>query len=190
MRIAAAAAALLALVGCGGKDDINRVNGSYRGQSIDVSDGLLLSPQRDLFGGAVSVVVLESAASVCALMQTSPINNTRIVTIGLGIETPAGLLAEATVPGTYVIGGPAFVAAGTKLAAVRFGVIGACGGGATADAISGSVRIDAVEPNTAGAVAHLAGSFAAVFDNGERLSGAFDVALCRGARVSFHLCSR
>jgi hypothetical protein len=187
MRIGAAAAALLALVACGG-NDANQVYGSYRGQSIDVSDGLLLPPQRDLFGGEVSVVVLESASDVCSLMKTGNINNTRLVTIGLGIETEKGLLASASEMGTYLIGGPAFVSPGTKLAGLRFGLIDPCGRNSTADAVSGTVQITSVAPNLSGTVAYMDGNFHAVFDNGESLSGAFHVAMCTGARLAFGSC--
>jgi hypothetical protein len=179
---------LSVLVACGG-GNTNEVNGSYRGQSISVSDGLLLPVQRDLLGGSVSVVVLESAPGACSLMQTSSINNTRIVTIGLGIESADGLLAQATATGTYQIGGPAFLTAGTKLAAVRFGIIGSCGRGGTADAVSGSVQIDRVLTNVEGTITHLDGAFDAIFDNGEKLSGAFQVGLCLGARLAFGLCN-
>jgi hypothetical protein len=172
---------------CGG-GNANEVNGSYRGQTISVSDGLLLPVQRDLLGGSVSVVVLESAPGACSLMQTSSINDTRIVTIGLGIESVDGLLSPATQTGTYLIGGPAFLTPGTKLAAVRFGIIGSCGRANTADALSGQVQIGRVVLNTAGAVSHLGGTFDAVFDNGESLSGAFEVALCGGARIALGVC--
>src|SRR5205823_6334057 len=118
----------------------------------------------------------------------SSINNTRIVTIGHGIETVDGVLAPATVEGTYQIGGPAFLTPGTKLAGVRFGLIGSCGRGNTADAISGSVQINRVLANTVGSVIHLDGTFDAVFDDGETLSGAFQVALCAGARLAFGVC--
>jgi hypothetical protein len=188
MRIGAAAAALLAFAACGGGEGANQVNGSYRGQSIDVSDGLLLPPQRDLFGGVVSVVVLESASDVCSLMQTGIINNTRLVTIGLGIETDKGLLAPASEIGTYLIGGPAFLSPGIKLAGVRFGLIDPCGRNSTADAVSGTVQITSVAPNTNGTVAYMDGTFQAVFDNGETLSGAFHVAMCSGARLAFGFC--
>ncbi|MFL5458509.1 MAG: hypothetical protein ACJ78X_19090 [Myxococcales bacterium] len=187
MRIGAAAAALVAFVGCGGKD-ANQVNGSYRGQSIDVADGLLLPPQRDLFGGVVSVVVLESASDVCSLMQTGVINNTRLITIGLGIETEKGFLKPASEIGTYLIGGPAFLSPGTKLAGLRFGLIDPCGRNSTADAVSGTVQITSVAPNLSGTVAYMDGTFQAVFDNGETLSGAFHVSMCTGARLSFGLC--
>jgi hypothetical protein len=187
MRIGAAAAALLAFVACGGQD-ANHVNGSYRGQSIHVSDGLLLPPQRDLFGGEVSVVVLESASDVCSLMTTGTINDTRLVTIGLGIETAKGLLAPASEVGTYLIGGPAFLSPGTKLAGVRFGLIDPCGRNSTADAVSGTVQITSVAPNTNGTVAYMDGTFEAVFDNGESLSGGFHVAMCTGARLAFGFC--
>jgi hypothetical protein len=178
---------VLAVVACGG-GSTNEVNGSYRGQSISVSDGLLLPVQRDLIGGSVSVVVLESAPGACSLMQTSSINNTRIVTIGLGIETVDGLLAQASATGTYQIGGPAFLTPGTKLAAVRFGIIGSCGRGGTADAVSGSVQIERVSTSLTGTTTHLDGAFDAVFDNGEKLSGAFQVGLCPGARLAFGVC--
>jgi hypothetical protein len=187
MRIVVGMGVLAVLVACGG-GDTNEVNGSYRGQSISVSDGLLLPVQRDLIGGSVSVVVLESAPGACSLMQTSSINNTRIVTIGLGIETVDGLLAPATTPGTYQIGGPAFLTPGTKLAAVRFGIIGSCGRGGTADALSGSVQIERVITNVAGTITHVDGAFDAIFDNGETLSGAFQVGLCLGARIAFGVC--
>jgi hypothetical protein len=187
MRIGAAVAALLAFVACGGQDT-NHVNGSYRGQSIEVADGLLLPPQRDLFGGVVSVVVLESAPDVCSLMQTGIVNNTRLVTIGLGIETQQGLLAPASQSGTYLIGGPAFLSPGTKLAGLRFGLIDPCGRNSTADAVSGTVEITSVAPNTGGTVAYMDGNFQAVFDNGESLSGAFHVAMCTGARIAFGFC--
>jgi hypothetical protein len=186
MRIAVGVGVLAVLAACGG--NTNEVHGSYRGQSISVSDGLLLPVQRDLIGGTVSVVVLESAPGACSLMQTSSINNTRILTIGLGIETVDGLLAPATATGTYQIGGPAFLTPGTKLAGVRFGIIGSCGRGSTADAISGSVQISRVIANTVGAISHLEGAFEAVFDNGETLSGAFEVGLCAGARLAFGVC--
>jgi hypothetical protein len=186
MRIVVGMGVLAVLAACGGKT--NEVNGSYRGQSISVSDGLLLPPQRDLIGGSVSVVVLESAPGACSLMQKSSINNTRIVTIGLGIETPNGLLAPATVAGTYQIGGPAFLTPGTKLAGLRFGIIGSCGRGGTADAISGVVQINRAIANTVGTTTHLDGTFEAVFDNGETLSGAFEVGLCAGARLAFGVC--
>jgi hypothetical protein len=178
---------LAVLAACGG-GNTNEVNGSYRGQHISVSDGLLLPPQRDLLGGIVSVVVLESAPGACTLMQKSSINNTRILTIGLGIESADGLLAPATDTGTYLIGGPAFLTQGTKLAGVRFGIIGSCGRGNTADALSGEVQINHVVKNTAGAISHLDGTFEAVFDNGESLSGGFQVALCNGARLAFGVC--
>src|SRR5256885_1290189 len=113
MRIVVGMGVLAVLAACGGST--NEVNGSYRGQSISVSDGLLLPPQHDLLGGTVSVVVLESAPGACSLMQTSSINNTRILTIGLGIETVDGLLGPATVTGNYLIGGPPFLTPGTKL---------------------------------------------------------------------------
>ena len=187
MRIVVGMGVLAVLAACGG-GNANEVNGSYRGQSISVSDGLLLPAQRDLLGGSVSVVVLESAPDVCSLMQSSSINNTRILTIGLGIETVDGVLAPATVQGKYQIGGPAFLTPGTKLAGVRFGLIGSCGRGSTADAISGSVQIDRAIANTAGTVTHLEGTFQAVFDNAESLSGAFQVGLCPGARLAFGLC--
>jgi len=187
MRIGAAAAALLAFVACGGKD-ANQVNGSYGGQSIDVADGLLLPPQRDLFGGVVSVVVLESASDVCSLMQTGVINDTRLITIGLGIETEKGLLAPASEIGTYLIGGPAFLPSGTKLAGLRFGLVDTCGRNSTADAVSGTVQITSVAPNLSGTVAYMDGTFQAVFDNGESLSGAFHVSMCTGARLAFGRC--
>jgi hypothetical protein len=186
MRIVVGLGVLALLVACGG--NTNEVNRSYRGQSISVSDGLLLPVQRDLLGGSVSVVVLESAPGACSLMQTSIINNTRIISIGLGIETVDGLLAPATVAGTYQIGGPAFLTPGTKLAGVRFGIIGSCGRGGTADALSGSVQINRVIVSSEGTITHLDGTFAAVFDNGEALSGAFQVGLCPGARLAFGLC--
>src|SRR5256885_5591529 len=106
MRIVVGMGVLAVLAACGG--NTNEVNGSYRGQSISVSDGLLLPPQHDLLGGTVSVVVLESAPGACSLMQKSSINNTRILTIGLGIESSDGLLAPATEAGTYEIGGATF----------------------------------------------------------------------------------
>jgi len=187
MRIAVGMGILAVLAACGG-GNTNEVNGSYRGQSISVSDGLLLPPQRDLLGGTVSVVVLESAPGACSLMQQSSINNTRILTIGLGIESPDGLLAPAVETGTYVIGGPALLSAGTKLAGVRFGIIGPCGRGNTADAVSGNVQITRVATNTSGTVSHIDGTFDAVFDNGESLSGGFQVALCSGARLAFGVC--
>jgi hypothetical protein len=121
-------------------------------------------------------------------MQTNSINNTRIVTIGLGIETVDGLFAQATAPGTYLIGGPAFLTPGTKLAAVRFGIIGSCGRGGTADALSGSVQIERAVTNVEGTITHLDGAFDAIFDNGEKLSGAFQVGLCLGARLAFGVC--
>ncbi|TMA21451.1 MAG: hypothetical protein E6J85_07605 [Deltaproteobacteria bacterium] len=187
MRIVVGMGVLAVLAACGG-GNANEVNGSYRGQSISVSDGLLLPTQRDLLGGSVSVVALESAPGACSLLQRSSINNTRIVTIALGIETVDGLLPPATATGTYAIGGPPFVTPGTKLAGVRFGIIGACGRGNTADALSGSVQIDRAIANTAGTVTHLEGTFQAVFDNAESLSGAFQVGLCPGARLAFGLC--
>jgi len=187
MRIAVGMGVLAVLAACGG-GNTNEVNGSYRGQSISVSDGLLLPPQRDLLGGMVSVVVLESAPGACSLMQQSSINNTRIVTIGLGIESPEGLLAPAVEPGTYLIGGPAFVSAGTKLAGVRFGIIGPCGRGNTADAVSGEIHIAHVSIDNSGTVSHLDGTFEAVFDDGESLSGGFQVGLCNGARLAFGVC--
>jgi hypothetical protein len=186
MRIVVGMGVLTVLVACGG--NTNEVNGSYRGQSISVSDGLLLPPQRDLIGGSVSVVVLESAPAACPLMQTSIINNTRIITIGLGIETVDGLLAPATMAGTYQIGGPPFLTPGTKLAGLRFGIIGSCGRGGTADALSGSVQINRVIVNAEGTITHLDGAFEAVFDNGETLSGTFQVGLCPGARLAFGVC--
>jgi len=187
MRIAVGMGVLAVLAACGG-GNTNEVNGSYRGQSISVSDGLLLPPQRDLLGGTVSVVVLESAPGICSLMQQSSINNTRIVTIGLGIESVDGLLAPATQTGTYLIGGPAFLTPGIKLAGVRFGIIGPCGRGNTADAISGEIQITHVSTDAGGTVSRLDGTFHAVFDNGESLSGGFQVALCTGARLAFGVC--
>jgi hypothetical protein len=74
------------------------------------------------------------------------------------------------------------------LAGVRFGIIGSCGRGSTTDAISGSVQISRVIANTVGAISHLDGAFEAVFDNGETLSGAFEVGLCAGARLAFGVC--
>ena len=56
------ALAAVALAGCGGNDNI--VNGSYRGQSIDVSDGILLPPIQDTGGGAVSVFYLRPRMDV------------------------------------------------------------------------------------------------------------------------------
>jgi hypothetical protein len=186
MRTAVLAMLLSVAAACGG--NVNEVKGSYRGQSIEVADGLMLPPQRDFRGNEVTVVVLESAADACALMQSKVINDTRLITVALAIETPGGLLAAASSPGTYQIGGPPFLTAGTKLAGVRFGVVGACGAGTVADAISGTVEVTRVTPNLNGGVRSLDGSFDAVFDNSERITGTFQVAACEGARLAFGTC--
>jgi hypothetical protein len=187
MRVLSLGTVLAAVAACGGNSS-NKVDGSYRGQSIDVTDAVLLPPQATTNGGAISVVVLESAADACILTQTRTLNNTRLVTVALGIVGAGGVLSSARQTGTYQIGGPTFTAAGTNLAAVRFGVIGGCGLGTTADATSGSVKVDRVSTNADGSLAQLEGTFDAVFDTGEKMSGSFDVSTCASARLIFAVC--
>jgi len=182
---------LLALVvagaaACGGNPV--GVDGSYRGQSIDVSDGLLMPPQRDSDGNEITVVALESESDACTLAQTRAINNTRLLTVAVAIETPDGLLAPATVAGTYEISGRAFLKFGTKLAGIRFGVIGGCGAGTVADARSGTVHLAHVQLNADGSIEHIDGTFEAVFANGEQASGHFGVSACSEARLVFGVC--
>jgi hypothetical protein len=179
-------ATVLAVAACGG--NANQVDGSYHGQSIEVSDALLLPPQRSTSGSEITVLVLESASDACLLLQSRFVNNTHLLTVALAIETPNSLLGPATEAGSYPIGGPAFVAIGTKIAAVRFGVIGSCGVGTLADAISGTVQVSHVQLNADGSIAHLDGTFEAVFDSGEKMSGRFGVSACSGARIEFGVC--
>jgi hypothetical protein len=186
MNRALVAISLALAAACGGNAD--GVDGSYRGQSMDASDGLLMPPQRSPDGSEVTVVVLESESDACTLAVTRALNNTRLLTVALAIETPDGLLAPATVAGTYQIGGPAFLAGGTKLAAVRFGVIGSCGVGTLADARSGTVHLSHVQTNPDGSIAHVDGTFEAVFDSGEKMTGHFGVSACSGARLVFGVC--
>ena len=77
----------------------------------------------------------------------------------------------------------------TKLAAVRFGVIGSCGAGTLTDARSGTVHVSHVQTNADGSIAHLDGTFEAVFDSGEKASGHFGVSACPGARIIFGVCN-
>jgi hypothetical protein len=177
---------LVCAVACGG--NAVGVDGSYRGQSIDVSDGLLMPPQRGTDGSQITVVALESESDACTLAQSRAINNTRLLTVALAIETPDGILAPATVAGTYQIGGGPFLAAGTKLAGVRFGVIGSCGAGTVTDARSGTVHLGHVQLNGDGSIAHIDGTFDAVFDSGEHASGHFGVSACSQARLVFAVC--
>jgi hypothetical protein len=178
--------AALFLLACGG--NTNEVNGSYSGQSIDVSDAVLLPLQKDANGNSITLLALESASDACTLLQGQFINNTHIVTVALAIETEDGLLAPATVAGTYSIGGSALLTPGTKIAGVRFGVIGSCGVGTFGDARSGSVHVTHVATNADGSIQHLDGTFEAVFDTSETMSGTFQVSLCPAARLVFAVC--
>ena len=179
--------ALLGLVAaCGGNG--NEVNGSYQGQSIDVADGFLMPPRTSADGSAVSLVVLESESDACSFAQSRALNNTRLVTIALGVTTANGIFVPADVAGTYQIGAPAFLAAGTKLAGVTFGVVGSCGLGTTGQATSGAVHLNNVGKNADGSIAGMEGTFEAVFANSEKLSGTFRVSYCAGARLIFGVC--
>ena len=182
----AALALAAALAACGGNG--NDAHGSYRGQSIDVSDGVLFPPAIDSDGNSASVVVLESESDACTFFQSRAANNTRAVTIVLGIETPDGFIAPADVAGTYDVGGPPFRKGGTKLAAIGFDVFGSCGPGTTTNAVSGKVHVTHVANATDGSVGAMDGSFDATFDSGETFSGEFHVSLCPAARFIVGIC--
>ncbi|TMA22181.1 MAG: hypothetical protein E6J62_18170 [Deltaproteobacteria bacterium] len=186
MRTPSALVVAAALAACGGNG--NNVDGSYRGQSIDVSDAVLFPPVVDSQGSSVSVVVLESASDACTLLQSQAVNNTSTVSIVLGIQTPDGRIAPPTVAGTYEIDGPLFRDPGTKLAAVAFNVFGGCGPGTTANAVSGSVHLTHVATAPDGNPRGIDGSFNARFDTGETFSGAFHVSLCPSARLLVGIC--
>jgi hypothetical protein len=175
-----------ALAACGGNG--NSTDGSYRGQSIDMSDAVLLPPITDPDGNGLTAVVLESQDDACTLLQGQALNNTSAVEIVLGIESPDGLIAPANVAGTYEITGSAFLQPGTKLAAVAYGVFGSCGPGTTAGAVSGTVHLDHVATAADGSVAGLEGTFDVKFDTGDGLSGEFHVGLCPGARLLLGVC--
>lgn len=170
---------------CGGSS--NEVNGSYHGQSIDVADALLLPPQKDVNGNAVTVAVLESESDACTLLQSRFINNTRFVTVAVAIQRPDGLLDAGNVTGTYQIGGT-FRQAGAKIAGVQFDIVGACGGGTIANAVSGTVNVTRADADASGTVQHLEGTFDATFDGGDKLSGSFQVSMCGSARIQFGVC--
>jgi hypothetical protein len=187
MRVVPAIAGFVLIAACGGGPS-NEANGSYRGQSIDVSGAFLLPQQATSTGSAISVVVLSSADDACTRAQSSGINNTHILTIALGIAGANATLSPATKSGTYQVSRQTFVAAGTMLAGVSFGVIGTCGVGTQANAASGSVNVTRVATNPDGTVGALAGTFEAVFDTGEKMSGSFDVSTCASARLIFAVC--
>src|SRR3954469_11557552 len=135
------ACSLVALVAaCGGSD--NKTDGSYHGQSIDMSDAVLLPPITDSDGNSLTAVVLESQSDACTLLQGQALNNTSAVSIALGIESPDGLIAPAHVAGTYEITGTPFLKPGTKRAALAYGLFGKCGPGTTATAGSGTVHLN------------------------------------------------
>jgi len=180
------AIALVFGAACGGNP--NGVDGSYHGQAMDISDGVLLPPQRTTDGSEFTVVALESESEACILLQTRAVNNSRVMTVALGIAAPSGLVGAATESGSYQIGAPGFVTAGTKLAAIRFGVIGPCGAGTLADATSGTVQLAHVQTAADGSIAHVDGTFEAVFDSGEKATGHFGVSACAGARIIFGVC--
>ena len=186
LRSVSALAIAMAIAACGGKN--NEVNGSYRGQSIDVSDGALLPPIKDTAGSSISVIVLESESDTCSLLQARALNNTRAVSIVLGIQTADGTLSLPTVAGTYDIVGPLFRKVGSKVAAVNFAVFGSCGPGTTGDATSGTVHLTHVATKADGTPSEIDGTFNATFDTGEVLTGAFRVAACSGARLIVGVC--
>jgi hypothetical protein len=181
------ACSLVALVtACGGSD--NKTDGSYHGQSIDMSDAVLLPPITDTDGNSLTAVVLESQSDACTLLQGQALNNTSAVSIALGIESPDGLIAPANVAGTYEITGSGFRAPGTKLAALTYAIFGSCGAGTTAVAVSGTVHLSQVTTASNGTLSGLEGTFEVKFDTGEGLSGAFKVGLCAGARLLLGVC--
>ena len=186
LRSVPALAIVAALAGCGGKS--NEVNGSYRGQSIDVSDGALLPPIKDTSGSSISVIVLESEADTCALLQGRAVNNSRAVSVVLGIQTADGTLALPNVAGTYDVVGPLFRKAGSKVAAINFAVFGSCGPGTTGNATSGTVHLTHVATQADGTPSEIDGTFDATFDSGDVLTGAFRVAACAGARFVVGVC--
>ena len=173
------------LAACGGTS--NEVHGSYKGQSLDVSDATLM-PVQGNDGSEVSVVVFETESNACGFLQSRAVNNSRLVTVALAIVSPEGMLVPPTAAGSYEIAAPRFLKAGTKLAAVHFGVFGACGDGTGGDAVSGSVHVTHVQLDGAEVVQSLAGTFEATFDTGEKFSGNFQVSRCAGARIIYGLC--
>jgi len=185
-RTLSALALAVALVACGGNG--NQVDGSYRGQSLDVSDGVLFPPLLAGDGSGVSLVVLESESDACTLLQSRPANNTSAMTIVLGIQAPDGRIVPADVAGTYEVRGPLFRKGGTKVAAVGFDVFGGCGPLTTANAVSGKVHVTRAAAASDGSIRGMDGTFAATFDTGESFSGGFHVSLSNGANLAVRLC--
>ena len=187
MRMSAGAATAFScalLAACGGGSP-NQVSGSYKGQSIDVADAILM-PVRGSNGTAFSVVVFSSHSDACGFLQAQAANNSRFVGLALGIAAPGGLIVPPDSAGSYdVAAGP--VQAGTKLASIQFAVVGSCGPGTTGTAVSGQVHVTSIKMSGA-EVQALAGTFDATFDTGDKLSGRFEVSQCSGARIIFGVC--